>query len=89
MLFGLAALARKGASQECSGPGLVRSTSPRAIGSTRASSVQSRCGLPDDPGDLAAFCATPGDGTAVLSQPGRTGLLDESDLLLGRHGVNM
>jgi len=89
MLFGLAALARKGGSEECSGPGLVRSTSPRAIGSTRASSVQRRRGLPDGTGDLAAFCAAAGDVTAVLAQPGRTGLLDESDLLLGRHGVNM
>ena len=28
-------------------------------------------------------------GAAVLVQPGRTGLLNESDLPLGRHGMNM
>lgn len=88
LLFGPSVLERKGGSEACSGPGLVRSTSPRAIGSTQGSSVQRRCGLPDGPGDLAAFRAALGDGTAVLAQPGRTGLLDESDLPLGRHRVN-
>jgi len=88
MLFGLSVLECKGASQECSGPGLVRSTSPRAIGSTQASSVQSRRGLPADPGDLGAFRSAAGDGAAVLVQPGRTGLLNESDLPLGRHGMD-
>ena len=88
LLFGLSVLERKGGSEACSGPGLVRSNSPRAIGSTQATSVQCRRGLPADPGDLAAFRAAPGDVTAVLAQPGRTGLRDESHLLLGRHRMH-
>ena len=67
MLFGLPVLERKGSSEECSGLGLVRSNSPRAIGSTQASSVQSRCGLPDDPGDLATL--RPSAPLRAMGQP--------------------